>query len=224
MEEVKTPSRNPRHTVRMLDRRRLTGNTFEVELERPEGFHFLPGQWIRLFFDDGSRDYSLVSAPDHPRLLFCVRQVPGGRITTLLAEAAVGDTLTISGPQGYFTYKASDRQAVFAATGTGIAPFVSMARSGVSGFILLHGVRSRADLIYKEVISEKAVRYVPCLSDPGESSAGAFSGRVTDFMEAHLPPADYDVYLCGRSEMVRDATLLADDRFPDALVHAEIFY
>ncbi len=223
MDEMSGKSEN-RRIVRIMDRRRLTDDVFEIALSRPEGFRFLPGQWIRLFFKDASRDYSLVSAPDAPRLIFCVRQVAGGRISPLLAETAIGETVPISGPHGYFVHKPSDRQPVFAATGTGIAPFVSMARSGVSGFILLHGVRTSGDLIYRDAASDRAAHDVPCLSEPGEAAAGAFSGRVTDFMASRLPPGDYDFYLCGRSDMIRDATLIADERFPGARVHAEIFY
>ncbi len=36
--------------------------------------------------------------------------------------------------------------------------------------------------------------------------------------------ASYDLYLCGRQEMIRDATLMADERFPGSLVFSEFFY
>jgi len=56
------------------------------------------------------------------------------------------------------------------------------------------------------------------------SPAGSFAGRVTDYLETELPPLPYDFYLCGRSDMIRDATLLVDERFSDSYVYTEIFY
>ena len=45
-----------------------------------------------------------------------------------------------TGPHGYFTFRDFRLKPVFVATGTGIAPFVSMVRAGAKGFIVLHGV------------------------------------------------------------------------------------
>jgi NAD(P)H-flavin reductase len=49
-------------------------------------------------------------------------------------------------------------------------------------------------------------------------------GRVSDYLEAHLPDGAYDFYLCGRQDMIRDVTLLVDEKFPGSLVYAETFY
>jgi ferredoxin-NADP reductase len=48
--------------------------------------------------------------------------------------------------------------------------------------------------------------------------------RVTDFLEQKLSPGSYDFYLCGRGEMVRDATHIIDRRFPGARVFSELFF
>ena len=116
---------------------------------------------------------------------------------------------------------------MFVATGTGVAPFVSMARVGVKDFILLHGVRRSLDLYYEPLFRKTATLYVPCLSgvkDAGEGVPGAFGGRVTGYLASHLTPGAYDFYLCGAAEMIRDVILLVDQRFPDSLVYTESFY
>jgi NAD(P)H-flavin reductase len=104
-----------------------------------------------------------------------------------------------------------------------------MVRAGLSGFTLLFGVRDRAELYGEEIIREAAARYVPCLSagGGGTDAAGApagFSGRVTAWIQQHLPAGSYDFYLCGGREMVRDVTRIVDDRFPDSRIYTEIFY
>ncbi|MEJ2731707.1 MAG: hypothetical protein P8185_24885 [Deltaproteobacteria bacterium] len=148
----------------------------------------------------------------------------GGELSALLSVADIGKTLSVNGPHGYFTYNPSPRPAVFVATGTGIAPFCSMARSGISGFTLLHGVGLPEDLYYACHFRPVARKYIPCLTDAKKLPANAFRGRVTEYLERNLIPGAYDFYLCGRSEMIRDVTLLIDERFPQSLVYSELFY
>jgi len=208
----------------LLERKWLSKKTFEIILSRPPAFAFKPGQRISLRLEDQERDYSIVSAPTESELTLCIRNVTGGKLSPLLSTTEIGTFLLISGPLGYFTYKASHRPAVFVATGTGIAPFCSMARSGIRGFTVLHGVRLPADLHYASQLRQVAQKYVACLSDAKKITDGAFRGKVTKYLEQHLTAGAYDFYLCGRREMIRDVTLLIDRRFPDSLVYTELFY
>jgi benzoate/toluate 1,2-dioxygenase reductase component len=214
-------------TAELLRRSWLSGKTFELELRRPATFQFRPGQRIRLFHEGVERDYSLLSRPDSPRLGLCVRHLSTGLCSSILAAAEIGTSFTFTGPHGYFIFQRSSRPPVFVATGTGVAPFLSMTRSGVVGFTMLHGVRTADELYYRSDFGAAASLYVPCLSHASPESAlppGAYCGRVTEYLRGHLPPGAYDFYLCGRREMIRDVTLLVDERFPESLVYAEIFY
>ena len=206
--------------------RPLFGRTFEAAFARPAGFSFEPGQHVRFRSRRMEREYSMVSIPEDPELRFCIRDTGTGNFSSALASAAPGTDFSFTGPHGYFRFRPSARIPLFVATGTGIAPFVSMARAGVSGFVLLHGVRSVAELHYADVFRSAADIYVPCLSDSAfpDQTENAFSGRVTDYLERRLPEGRYDAYLCGRREMIRDATLLLDDRFPDSRVFSETFF
>lgn len=213
------------YTTELLERRQLAQNTFEAVFTRPAGFTFVAGQRIRLHYGSLARDYSLVNRPGDDRLILCIRQVTGGRFSPLLAAADVGTRFRFSGPHGYFLYRPSERPAVFVATGTGVAPFASMALSGVEGFTLLHGVRRKDERYYAPLLQSKAARYVACLTgDPVPAAADAFKGRVTDFLASQLANGRYDFYLCGRQEMIRDVSWLIDDRFPGSLAYTEIFF
>jgi benzoate/toluate 1,2-dioxygenase reductase component len=202
--------------------RRLSEGAFALTLEKPVGFAFLPGQSIRITCGGIERDYSVVSAPDEEVLTLAIRHVPGGALSPRLAGAAAGDRVRFTGPHGYFLFEPSGRAPVFVATGTGIAPFVSMARAGASGFILLHGVHSPADLLYQEELAPRAARSVPCVS--GAEPAGAYHGRVTTWAERYLATALYDFYLCGNRSMIRDFTFLVDERFAGSRVRSEVFH
>jgi ferredoxin-NADP reductase len=212
------------YTTELLERHWLSDKTFEAVLSRPAGFEFTPGQRIRLLNQSLERDYSLVNGTADMHLVLCVRNVSGGEFSPLLATAAIGTRFELTGPHGYFVYRKSTRCPVFVATGTGIAPFAALARSGVSGYLLLHGVRQEKDLYYASVLRPKARRYVACLTEDPSSTAGSFCGRVSDYLATQLESDAYDFYLCGREEMIRDVTWLVDDHFPGSLVYTEIFY
>jgi benzoate/toluate 1,2-dioxygenase reductase subunit len=209
-------------TTTLRDRSWLSEKAFQITLDRPRGFGFVPGQSITIVSGPVEKDYSLSCAPDSPRLTLCIRHVPQGLLSPFLAAAPLGSSLTWTGPHGYFTFRPSPRPAVFAATGTGVAPFLAMVGGGVSGFILLHGVRTADELYYESFFRAAAARYVACLS--GGGATGCFSGRVTEWARENLSPAAYDFYLCGNREMIRDMTLLADERFPGSLVSTEVFH
>jgi len=186
----------------------------------------LAGQRIRLLHGAIRRDYSLVSAPNDPTLVICLKKIKGGEYSPILASAEPGTPISFIGPLGYFTYRPSDKPAVFVATGTGIAPFLSMVRSGMTGFTLLHGVHRETNLYYRDIFSRAARFYIPCVVSDDEAGSGknVFQGRVSHYLAEHLIPGVYDFYLCGRQEMIRDVTLLADERFPGSLVYTEVFY
>jgi NAD(P)H-flavin reductase len=99
-----------------------------------------------------------------------------------------------------------------------------MARSGITGFTLLHGVENSEELYYASEIQEPAKQYVACLSGDTEEKCGYFRGRVTEYIHKKLLPKTYDFYLCGRQEMIRDVTLMVDERFTGSYIYTELFY
>lgn len=120
-------------STRLLARSLLSSDTMEMGFERPAGFNFVAGQGIRLSRAGLVREYSLTSGPEDERLSLCIQIVEKGPFTRLLAGLEIGSSLSFSGPHGYFTFQHGPRPAIFVATGTGIAPFVSMVRAASRG-------------------------------------------------------------------------------------------
>ena len=212
------------YSSKLLERRWVSKKAFEIRIEKPPLFTFEPGQRICLSYNSVERDYSMVSPPADNDLVLCIRNVDGGKLSSQLSSVSMDALLNFSGPHGYFTFQPSTRPAIFMATGTGIAPFCSMVNSGVTDITLLHGVMLSDDLYYAAFLRSTVKCYIPCLSNPDESSADYFAGKVTDYLKTHLAPEAYDFYLCGRSEMIRDATHLIDDKFPGSLIYTEQYY
>lgn len=186
---------------------------------------FKPGQTVKVGLDDGlpPRIYSICSGnqEDELRILFNIKE--DGALTPQLARLKPGDFVWISEPGGSFIGTADP--AVWIATGTGIAPFYSMLRSGMAeDKILLHGAR-RADQFYFQA------EWTAALNDDyhrfcsGEDVDGIPRGRVNQYLEQHDLPKDRKYYICGQATMcveVRD--LLIEKGIPFTNIVVEIYF
>ena len=228
-ETVSIPPDNPAaiQTVELLKRRWLSKKAFEIELSRPPSFEFRAGQTILLIHQSIKRYYSLLCTPNDPNLSLCVQHLPEGRLSSALADAEIGFQLKLTGPHGYFIFKPSIRMPVFIATGTGIAPFVSFARSGVTDFALLHQATSADELYYQSYFYKITPKYFPCLPETPITESlfpNLFGGRIAECIRENLRPGSYDFYLCGEREVIRDVILLVDEIYPESRVYTEVFY
>lgn len=219
--------RDRRYTATLLNRAYLSENVFEIDLSRPDSLDFIPGHNIRLYYNDLERYYSIVNKPDEQRLTLLVRRVDGGTVSNVLASADIGTQFELTGPHGYFNFSPSSRPPVFVATDTGIAPFVSMARSGIQDFILFHEIDHPQNLYYESVFRRSRCQFFPCVlgaNAAGQGLAGALQVNVSECVRKELRSGEFDFYLCGRRKMIRDLTKLVDDSFPGSLVYREVFF
>ena len=213
-------------SVQVLNRAWLDGENFELTCTRPENFSFLAGQHVSLGHGDLERDYTIVSATDAEELRFLIRRMPGEGMSDRLAEVLPGANLRLGRATGYLTFRPAGRMDVFVATGVGVAPFVAMAASGVRGFTMIQGARTPSGLFYRSLLEDAAATWVGCLSGEGAHKTAPdplFPGRVTAYIDAQLPPGEYDFYLCGSRPMLHDLTHLLDQRFPDARIYSEAY-
>lgn len=211
-------------------------NSFLAEgvryLELGKRTEFLPGQCVTLSRDGVERHYSIASRPGSERLAILYDVLEGGKLSPRLADLMPGDSITVSKPFGSFTD--SGGEAVWIATGTGIAPFLSMARAELTrGKELLHGART-ADRLYfrEELLAMLGTGYRGCVSRPetgvgGEAALppGAIPGRLTSLLEDGPLRTDIPYYLCGSSQMVVDVRdLLVRRGVPFDKIFSEIYF
>ena len=185
--------------------------------------YFRAGQYISLKLPiDGSlvtRSYSLCSSPKEAlsgTYAITVRANPGGFVADrLLSEKKQGDTVIASGPQGFFYYEdlRDAKQVIGLAGGSGITPFLSMARAicdGIEDFTLtlLYGSRTEEDILFRGELDEIArvcpkFRVVHVLSD--EEKEGFEQGFITaELIRKYAPEGEaYSVFLCGPEAMYR---------------------
>lgn len=188
-------------------------------------FDFLPGQVIKITSDNSvaPRMYSIASGASDPDIQLIYDIKPEGQLTNMLKRLGTGDKLLVSPPVGNFNCK--EGKVWWIATGTGIAPFYSMFRSGRTKEItLLHGVRKPENALFIDEFSVLGERYKPCCS--GKQANGMFKGRVTDYLNHYETiPVDASFYLCGSAEMVVDVRdLLIEHKVPFGNIYSEIYF
>jgi len=180
--------------------------------------HFKPGQFVSfsetLAGKTITRAYSIASLPDTNRFELCLNLVHEGMFSPHLFAMRPGDSVTMSEPLGFFTIRNPAKDALFVATGTGIAPFRAMAPDYLSHphareLTLLFGVRHESSIYYRLDFEKLASRYSgfrfwPTLSRADSSWSGRTGHVQTHLLEAIGEGRDLDVYICGLKAMVDD--------------------
>ena len=182
------------------------------------------------------------SADDLTEYEFFIRLVQIGGFTPLLWNIGVGDAINIKGAKGKFLLQDDGRTCLFVASGTGLAPFISMletlrGRGETRDVVLLHGVSYAYDLAWrKELMDLEAegvfpLRYIATVSRPRESPDwDGETGRVETIVAAQmdafgLTPDNATVYLCGNPEMISAVDEIATARgFPPEQIRKELYW
>ncbi|WP_075591585.1 FAD-binding oxidoreductase [Labilibacter marinus] len=202
----------------------ITPGYFTVNFTRK--FDFTPGQVVALTLnkENDPRLYSIASSnkASYMRILFDVK--PDGKLTPPLSQVEKGDTVYVSKPFGKFI--PSQDKEWWIATGTGIAPFISMMESGSElPQKLLHGSRTIDNFLFQDDISNQLksdyLRF--CTKEKGE---GIIEGRLSNWLKSQESlPQNTKFYLCGNPEMVvdvRDIILSKGVAFENIM--AEIYF
>lgn len=223
------------YSVTLLAKAVLAKDIFELRFTKPVGFDFVAGQFVQFRVPDGEkfvlRSYSISSISTDPYLEFCIKVLPDGKASAWFAHMAVGSTAELGVPRGMFVVdQATEAPSYYIATGTGMAPVMSMVTTAAAADRLataevLFGVRSEEDLFWVDRLRSletdgNPLRVHITLSRPSESWDG-LRGRVTDHVKID---STGHYYICGNIEMVKDirAKLLAGG-VPTKHIHFEIF-
>ncbi len=222
------------YQAKLLEKKQISPDVHYFKFSHPPqlDWDFNAGQYMIFHIPQGEghaarRQYSIASHPaQKDSLEFIIEYVPNGVASHYLAQMQVGQELTFQGPAGVFTYRENEKEPVFLATGTGIAPIYSMLcdllkNNNYSKHIYLFwGLKHKADMYYflelKRLAQEHAnFHFKMCLSREEELSALfeegdlAFctSGRIDKGFEAMITSSsgnklNYNYYVCGSKHVV----------------------
>lgn len=200
---------NPKTIARAVEKIiHHTPEIFEMHLSRNND-QFSPGQYLSLFTNqpEVSREYSIASGINEPWLGFIVKHLARGQVTEYLYHLQSQSIIHTSQPAGNFRpgLLQGNKDFIFIATGTGIAPFLSYLKSHPERppLKLLYGIRYLQDAIG---LNDLQKNFPTQLAISREKIAGYYHGRVTDFLETLPLRTDIHYYLCGLDAMIQDVT------------------
>jgi len=177
------------------------------------------------------RAYSLASGSTEKELEFYIALVRSGALTPRILALREGDRVWVSSkPTGLFTLDSvpSDQGIVLVATGTGLAPYMSMVRTHLTDecgrqrrWGVFHGAWKPWDLGYRSELEAwnrdcDNFVYLPTVDSPeGDRTWKGSIGRVHTFLEKEkfrgvfgeeLDPERQHFFLCGNPGMVEAAS------------------
>lgn len=193
----------------------------EFRVAGVDEFRFTPGQFVSIKQPrpDGkvhTRAYSIASAPrQEPTFDLCLNRVEDGFLSNWLCDLEAGAAIQFHGPHGLFVLREPRQDAVFIATGTGIAPirgmiewlFAEPERNRGHEYWLVFGTRYEHSIYYRDeferVEHENAnFHYIPTLSRCGDDWQGR-QGYVQDHVrEIVAGRSNMQAYICGLNPMV----------------------
>ncbi|MBS7695919.1 MULTISPECIES: ferredoxin--NADP reductase [unclassified Chelatococcus] len=220
-----------------------TPTLFSFTTTRDSGFRFLNGQFVMIGLPVNGkpllRAYSIASANYEESLEFYSIKVPDGPLTSRLQHLKPGDRIIVGRkPTGTLVQDnlLPGRNLYLLATGTGLAPFLSVIKDPESyqrfeRVVLVHGCRYVAELAFQdrilnelpgdeflgEDVTAKLLYYPTVTREPFRNQ-----GRITALLEAGkleadlgLAPLDPEhdrVMICGSPEMLSDLKRFLDGR------------
>jgi ferredoxin-NADP reductase len=221
-------------TVLRIENETNSTRRYWIQVNELDNFDFLPGQFVTLDLPIDEkvnkrwRSYSIASWPDGTNVFeLVIVLLEGGLGTTyLFNNIMVGSQLTLRGPQGVFVLPpVIEKDLFFICTGTGIAPFRSMAHHLYNRNIphkniyLLFGCRKKGDCLYEDelkALNEKVTsfHYIPTFSREvaGNYRTGYVHAVYEEIcrnnlviMNDTLVPSPAQFYLCGWKNMIDEA-------------------
>ncbi|MDX1735131.1 MAG: ferredoxin--NADP reductase [Halioglobus sp.] len=220
-----------------------TDNLFSFKTTRDAGFRFKNGHFTMIGLEDEGRPllraYSMASANYEDELEFFSIKVPDGPLTSKLQRIKVGDEVLVNSKATGTLVQDNllpGKNLYLIATGTGLAPFLSIIRDPeiyeqYEHVVLTHGCRYVDELAYRELITRHLPQheylgdmvrdkliYYPTVTR--ESFVN--NGRLTDLLrigklaaDVGLDPIDpeHDRFMvCGSPSMLKDICAFLDSR------------
>jgi len=193
--------------LKVVEVQHYTDKLFRIRTERPRSYRFTAGEFVMIGLEGApSRAYSITSGPYDDYIEFYSIKVQDGPLTSKLQHIQVDDTIRVGEkPTGTLILANLELggHLVMMASGTGIAPFISLLREPetydlfenitVTWTTRLHAEQD----CYRDFLNEMPVEYISTVTqEPAE-----LHGRIQKFMEDGTVkidnPAEQRIMLCG---------------------------
>jgi len=225
--------------------RHWNAHLFSFALSRPSSFRFRSGEFVMIGLPGEGRPllraYSIASPAYADELEFLSIKVDDGPLTSRLQRIAKGDPLFLGRkPTGTLVADAllPGRRLFLLATGTGLAPFLSVIRDPdiydrFTQVVVVHSVRLTSDLAYRDelmshlagdpLVQDQALlqlHYLPTVTRDNFPRRQRITTMIENgglfdtptLGEPVLDPKQDRFMLCGSMAMIRDCSSLLEAR------------
>jgi len=200
--------------VRILNITPVTHDVRRYRLEKPEGYHFNPGQATEVSINKSNwkeekRPFTFTSLNEDPYLEFTIKSYRDhSGVTNELGNLHPGDELIIRDVWGAIEYK---KPGYFIAGGAGVTPFIAILRqlhkeNKLADNKLFFSNKTSNDIIlkdeFKTMLGEHAKFVIT--DEPGSPY---YNGYINEeFLQAQVTDFSRNFYLCGPPKMVEALT------------------
>ena len=190
------------HDSRLLSSVPCGAEVATFRFERPEGYEYRAGQWLRLTLNTANgpetKTFTHSSAPADPHLEITTR-LSGSPFKQALAALAEGDAVEISGPGGRLSLPEGASRLAFLVGGVGVTPARSLLRDcGQQGrrfddALVIFGNRDQRCAPFLEeltALDDIGVRVVPVYETAGSDWVGERGFVTAEMVRRHVDPSD----------------------------------
>jgi CDP-4-dehydro-6-deoxyglucose reductase, E3 len=194
-----------------------SSDIIEIQLRFPStaNFKFLEGQYLDVLWSGIRRSYSIASKSLDKEVTLLVKKVEKGVMSDYwFNQAKLNDLLRIEGPKGTFFLRNTERPLIMLATGTGIAPIMSILRKldqdenyqQLQSISIFWGNRLVDDFVWQPEFKNITVNLEKIISKTDLSWSGK-TGYIQNIALETLGDKviKSDVYACGSNEMIQSA-------------------
>jgi ferredoxin--NADP+ reductase len=240
-----SPGSSAFHHERVLWVRHWTDQYFSFAITRPASFRFRSGEFVMIGLEGENggkpilRAYSIASPSFADELEFFSIKVADGPLTSRLQKIRPGDVVLMGKkPTGTLVLDAltPGRRLILVGTGTGLAPWLSVARDPdayerYETVVVAHTVREVRDLAYRDLFERALFEdevfgelvkgrllYYPTVTREAFKTSGRITDRIRSgafFRDLGAPGAGFSkaedrVMICGAMAMIKEVAGLLE--------------
>lgn len=210
--------KEPSFQCSILSHTLLTHRLHNIVLSKPEGFDYIAGQYLKLYFNDGTyRLYSIANAPHYPYIELHIQEpAQDNLLKSFLQTLAIGQNLIISESKGQLARPpALKNPMILIAGGSAFAPFKAIIedlhkKNEVNFPIsLFWGLQTSKDIYYleelKHLYSETDWFHYQIILDNAIEFWEGKVGNLVDCIFSEVNTLeDVTVHVCGSFPMVQN--------------------
>ena len=206
-----------RFETRVSDIITRTYNVKSFRFPKPDSFSYKAGQFMFVTIKSEPQQlrkhFSISSSPTETNFVEFTKKITDSPFSLALTALNIGDTVSLDGPYGDFTFEGEYDRVGMLSGGIGITPLRSICKycadtQSEAKITLLYGNRAEEDIIFRKELEEmqqknKSIKVVFTLSQASQSWKG-YTGIINAEMVKNEIP-DYtqtNFYTCGPPAMV----------------------